>query len=95
MLDPRLFRTNLDDVKEQLKRRSVAFDDALYSDLENRRREIQIKTQDLQNERNTRSKSIGQAKARGEDIQPLLNEVQHLGDQLKEGEAELAQIQGK
>lgn len=95
MLDPRLFRTNLDDVKEQLKRRSVAFDDALYSDLENRRKDIQIKTQDLQNERNTRSKSIGQAKARGEDIQPLLNEVQHLGDQLKEAEAELAQTQGR
>lgn len=95
MLDPRLFRTNLDDVKDQLKRRSITFDDALYSDLEIRRKEIQIKTQDLQNERNTRSKSIGQAKARGEEIQPLLNEVQHLGDQLKEAETELAEVQGQ
>ena len=93
MLDPRLFRTNLDYVKEQLERRSIAVDDALYSDLENRRKEIQITTQDLQNERNTRSKAIGQAKARGEDIQPLLNEVQNLGDRLKEAEAELAEIQ--
>ena len=93
MLDPRLFRSNLDYAKEQLDRRSIAFDDALYSDLENRRKEIQMTTQNLQNERNTRSKAIGQAKARGEDIQPLLKEVQNLGDRLKEAETQLAEIQ--
>lgn len=95
MLEPRLFRTELDFVAQQLKRRSFPFDSDFYTDLEARRKAIQVQTQDLQNERNSRSKTIGQAKAKGEDIQPLLAQVQHLGDQLKELETELASIQGQ
>ena len=71
MLDPRLFRSELDWVQQQLKRRGIEIDTDSYQALENRRKEIQVITQDLQNERNTRSKAIGQAKAKGEDIQPL------------------------
>jgi len=93
MLDPRLFRTELDYVTAQLNRRSFNFDPGAYSELETRRKDIQIKTQELQNERNSRSKAIGQAKAKGEDVQPLLDQVQHLGDELKAAEAELADIQ--
>ena len=93
MLDPRLFRTDLDFVKEQLNRRSFSFNPESYAELEARRKEVQVKTQELQNERNSRSKSIGQAKAKGEDVQPLLNQVQHLGDQLKAAETALAGIQ--
>ena len=93
MLDPQLFRTDLTAVKQQLDRRAYAFDSAAYEALESRRKEIQVKTQALQNERNKSSKSIGQAKAKGEDIQPLLDQVQHLGDTLKEAEAELSGIQ--
>lgn len=93
MLDPRLFRNELELVQQQLKRRGVDFDAANYLALEARRKDIQVKTQDLQNERNTRSKSIGQAKAKGEDIQPLLDQVQDLGDQLKAAETELTEIQ--
>ncbi len=93
MLDPRLFRTELDFVKEQLNRRSFAFDPEYYSGLEARRKDIQVKTQELQNERNSRSKAIGQAKAKGEDAQPLLDQVQHLGDELKAAETELSEIQ--
>ena len=93
MLDPRLFRTNLDEVATQLARRGLNIDKAAFSALENRRKEIQVLTQELQNQRNTRSKSIGQAKARGEDIQPLLDEVAHLGDDLKQNEQELETIQ--
>ncbi len=93
MLDPRLFRTQLEEVEAQLARRSFTLDSAVFRDLEARRKEIQGKTQALQNERNTRSKLVGQAKARGEDIQPLLAEVQHLGDDLKRMEGELEQIQ--
>ena len=95
MLDPRLFRTDLDFIKQQLERRAFEFNSVYYSELEARRKEIQVKTQELQNERNSRSKSIGQAKANGEDIQPLLDQVQHLGDQLKEAEASLSDIQAK
>jgi seryl-tRNA synthetase len=93
MLDPRLFRSELEFVQEQLQRRNFGFDAAAYQVLEERRKDIQIKTQDLQNERNTRSKAIGQAKAKGEDIQPLLDQVQDLGDQLKAAETELDNIQ--
>lgn len=93
MLDPRLFRSELDQVQQQLSRRNFEFDAAAYQALEDRRKDIQVKTQDLQNERNTRSKAIGQAKAKGEDIQPLLDQVADLGDQLKAAENELADIQ--
>jgi seryl-tRNA synthetase len=93
MLDPRLFRTSLDEVAAQMQRRGLTIDSAAFRELEARRKEIQVQTQNLQNERNTRSKSIGQAKARGEDIQPLLDEVAHLGDDLKRNEQALEDIQ--
>ncbi len=93
MLDPRLFRSELEQVQQQLQRRHFEFDAAAYQALEDSRKNIQIKTQELQNERNTRSKAIGQAKAQGQDIQPLLDQVQDLGDQLKLAENELEQIQ--
>jgi seryl-tRNA synthetase len=93
MLDPRLFRTELDFVKDQLSRRHFAFDPAPYLVLETRRKDVQVRTQELQNERNSRSKAIGQAKAKGEDVQPLMDQVQHLGDALKAAETELVEIQ--
>ncbi|CAI8728356.1 serine--tRNA ligase [Methylocaldum szegediense] len=95
MLDPRLFRTQLDEVEAQLARRSFKLDTAVFRELENKRKEIQSRTQELQNERNTRSKLVGQAKARGEDIQPLLAEMQHLGEDLKRMEGELDEVQAK
>ena len=95
MLDPRLFRAELDFVKQQLERRSFQFNPDVYVALEARRKDIQVKTQELQNERNSRSKAIGQAKAKGEDVQPLLDQVQHLGDELKQAEAALADIQNE
>jgi len=93
MLDPRLFRTDLDFVTEQLARRSFTFNPEAYIELEARRKDVQVKTQDLQNERNSRSKAIGLAKAKGEDVQPLLDQVQHLGDELKAAETQLNYIQ--
>lgn len=95
MLDPRLFRSDLELVVQQLQRRGFQFDAAAYQALEDRRKDVQVKTQELQNERNTRSKAIGQAKAKGEDIQPLLDQVADLGDQLKAAEAELNDIQNQ
>lgn len=95
MLDPYLLRTELVHVQKQLSRRGFVLDVDTYSALETQRKAIQVKTQELQNERNSGSKLIGQAKARGEDIQPLLDEVQHLGDLLKDAEAELADVQSK
>ncbi|NOQ13778.1 MAG: serine--tRNA ligase [Methyloprofundus sp.] len=93
MLDPHLFRSDLEFVQAQLKRRAIEFDADFYTDLENRRKAVQVKTQELQNERNSRSKLIGQAKAKGEDVQPILDQVQGFGEQLKAAETELADIQ--
>ncbi|HEC06874.1 MAG TPA: serine--tRNA ligase [Thiolapillus brandeum] len=93
MLDPKLLRNNLQEVADTLKRRGMALDTLAIEKLEARRKELQVRTQELQNERNTRSKSIGKAKAAGEDIQPLLDEVASLGDALKDAENDLKQVQ--
>ncbi len=68
MLDPQLLRTDLEHVAGRLALRGYHLDIENYAALEARRKELQTKTEELQAERNTRSKSIGQAKARGEDI---------------------------
>lgn len=93
MLDIKQLRANLDDVAAQLARRGFALDTNRFRALEEQRKALQTRTQELQNERNTRSRAIGQAKSRGEDIQPLLDEVASLGDQLKSAEQELAELQ--
>jgi seryl-tRNA synthetase len=93
MLDPKLIRSELEQVEAQLGRRGFRLDTAAFAELEGRRREVQARTQSLQSERNTRSKRVGQAKARGEDIQPLLAEMASFGDELKRMEAELEEIQ--
>ena len=93
MLDPKLMRAELDAVEAQLARRGFRLDVDAFRELETRRRDVQAKTQNLQNERNSRSKQVGQAKARGEDIQPLLDEMKSFGDELKSREKELDDIQ--
>ena len=94
MLDAKLFRTDLDLLARQLGRRGYELDTEAVKGLEVRRRDLQIKTQELQNERNTRSKAIGAAKAKGDDIEPLLAEVNDLGEELKRCEQDLSELQG-
>jgi seryl-tRNA synthetase len=95
MLDPRLLRNNLQATAEQLARRGFQLDTAAISELEERRKQLQVESQELQNERNSRSKSIGRAKAAGEDIQPLLAEVAELGDRLKASQEALGAVQAE
>jgi seryl-tRNA synthetase len=95
MLDVQLFRNDLEFVIAGLKKRGFAFYPQNYSELEARRKAVQTKTQELQSERNSSSKAIGQAKAKGEDVQPLLDKVANLGDELKAAETELAEIQNE
>lgn len=95
MLDSKLLRGNIDFVVEQLKRRNFTFDVAQYNKLEVQRKVIQVQTQDLQNLRNTKSKVIGQAKASGENMQPLLDEVADLGQKLDDAKSKLQDIQSK
>jgi len=95
MLDPKHFRQDIEETTKQLARRGFELDSKTISELEERRKSVQIKTQDLQAERNSKSKSIGKAKAQGQDIQPLLDEVSSLGDELKAAEVELQEIQSE
>ena len=95
MLDPRLLRTELETVAKQLARRGMQLDVLQIAALEAIRKKLQVSTQELQNERNSRSKQIGRAKAAGEDIQPLLAEVSDLGEKLKTAQDELQQTQQK
>ncbi|HEC16952.1 MAG TPA: serine--tRNA ligase [Sedimenticola sp.] len=93
MLDPRLLRNELDTVARQLARRGMRLDVERIAGLEARRKELQVAAQELQNERNSRSRQIGKAKAAGEDIRPLLAEVSDLGDRLKAAQDELQAVQ--
>ena len=82
MLDPKLLRNNLAFVTQELLRRGFDLDIDEYQSLEADRRLLQEETENLQNERNVKSKLIGQAKAKGEDVSPLLAEVSGLGEKL-------------
>ncbi|VAW84143.1 Seryl-tRNA synthetase [hydrothermal vent metagenome] len=93
MLDPHLLRTDLDGIAQQLSVRGFTLDTARIAELERQRKTIQVETQALQAERNSRSKGIGQAKAKGEDVQPLLDAVASLGDKLKAAEQQLSTVQ--
>ena len=93
MLDPQLLRTQLDSVAAQLARRGFALEVAPLAALEAERKAVQTATQELQNLRNSRSKAIGQAKARGEDTAPLMAEVAGIGEQLRANEERLLEIQ--
>ena len=93
MLDPHLLRNNPDQVRQALARRGYDLDVQAFTALEERRKKIQVETQELQAEKNARSREIGQAKAGGEDIQPLLQQVASLGDRLKDSEEKLAAVQ--
>ncbi|MBD3584419.1 serine--tRNA ligase [Salinimonas sp. HHU 13199] len=93
MLDPKCLRSDIETTAEKLQRRGFTLDVDAFNALEEQRKSLQIKMQDLQNERNVRSKSIGKAKAQGEDIAPLLAEVGELGDALDKTKAEFADVQ--
>jgi seryl-tRNA synthetase len=92
MLDPKLLRNEPEQVAELLKKRGFNLDLNALGDLERERKQAQADAQALQTERNSRSKSIGKAKAAGEDIAPLLAEIDDLGDKHKAAEARLAEV---
>jgi seryl-tRNA synthetase len=92
MIDPKLLRQDAAAVAANLARRGFEFDAAAYVALEERRKALQVETEELRNARNTSSKNIGKAKAQGEDIAPLLEAVKELGDKLDSNEAELQAV---
>ncbi|MGD2137286.1 MAG: serine--tRNA ligase [Gammaproteobacteria bacterium] len=93
MLDPKLIRSDPDSVARQLARRGFVLDTGRLKALEEQRKGLQTRTQELQAERNARSRDIGRVKAAGEDIAPLLREVEGLGVQLGDNTQALAALQ--
>jgi seryl-tRNA synthetase len=93
MLDPQLLRNDIDAVAEKLLIKGYTLDTAAFNQLEARRKDLQVNVEQLRNERNTSSRQIGQAKAKGEDIQPLLDAVATMGEKLKSSEQELTALQ--
>jgi seryl-tRNA synthetase len=95
MLDPALLRNHLADTAARLKTRGFELDTAAIESLEADRKRVATETQELQALRNARSRAIGQAKAKGEDVAPIMAEVAGIGDRLKANEATLAEVQQK
>jgi len=95
MLDQKLLRNDIEAVAKKLAIRGYELDINKFNELEAQRKEVAVKTQELQNERNTKSKSIGKAKAQGEDIAPLLAEVANLGDELDAAKKQLDDAQSQ
>jgi len=93
MLDSKLVRSQLHDVAQRLATRGFQLDVARFEALETQRKTVQTHTEQLQAERNSRSKAIGQAKQRGEDIAPLLADVDRMGSELEQGKQDLDAIQ--
>ena len=93
MLDPKLLLTSLEEVAARLKTRGFDVPVERIQALEAQRKQLQVETENLQAERNRSAKAIGQAKARGEDIQPLLQAVADLGEKLDAARSRLAEVQ--
>ena len=92
MLDPKLLRNELETTAERLAIKGYELDQTRFNQLEEQRKMLQVETQDLQQQRNQKSKEIGMAKGRGEDIEPLKQAVDRLGGDLKEKEQALQLI---
>ena len=95
MIDPKLLRQSATDVAANLARRGYVLDVKKYLSLEERRKALQMETEQLQSERNASAKSVGKAKAQGDDIEPLLAAVKDLGDRLAASESSLQDVQSQ
>ena len=93
MLDIQSLRTDLSGIAARLATRGLVLDTAKFERLEAQRKSIQTRTQELQARRNSSSKLIGQAKAKGEDVSVIMAEVANLGDELKQLETRLGEVQ--
>ncbi|MGE0113874.1 MAG: serine--tRNA ligase [Steroidobacteraceae bacterium] len=95
MLDSKLLRTEPEKVAANLARRGFQLDVARLQALEEQRKKWQVRVDELRNERNLNAKSVGKAKAQGQDIAPLLKQVEDLGNQLAAAETALNGVQAE
>jgi seryl-tRNA synthetase len=93
MLDPKLIRQDLDAIAIKLKKRGITLDVSRLNLLENQRKNLQTRLQELQNERNIRSKAVGQAKAKGESADFLFQQIKKLNEALKTTEEQFVEVQ--
>ncbi|MBA3660484.1 MAG: serine--tRNA ligase [Gammaproteobacteria bacterium] len=93
MLDPKRIRQDIDAIAQALMTRGFKLDVTRFNELEEARKRLQVKMQDLQNERNKRSKEVGFAKAQGKNIDEVKSSLKALSDELKALEEEFAQTQ--
>ncbi|HET6756361.1 MAG TPA: serine--tRNA ligase, partial [Burkholderiales bacterium] len=93
MLDIQLLRSDIEDVAKKLSSRGYTLDVSAFNELESRRKSLQTQTQELQAKRNAASKKIGEAKAKGEDIAPMMLSVASIGNEIKELETKLEEVQ--
>src|ERR671918_2099689 len=95
MLDPSLLRTQFHEVINALRPRGFDLDIDRFTKLEEKRKRLQLETEAFQRQRNAKSKAIGEAKQKGEDVQPLMAEIAYLGDKLRQAEARFNEVQTK
>jgi seryl-tRNA synthetase len=95
MIDPKLIRQSTHEVAANLARRNFEFDADAYLALEDRRKSLQVEVESLRADKNLSAKSVGKAKARGEDLEPLLAAVKDLGERLEKSDGELQSVQGE
>ncbi len=95
MIDAKLLRSDTQAVADRLARRGYVFDLDAYRGFEQRRKDLQVRTEQLQAERNAGSKRIGQAKAKGEDASPILADMDRIKTQLAENETQLGALQAE
>ena len=95
MIDPKLLRQATDEVAKNLSRRGFEFDSAKYVALDDQRKHLQTSVESLRSERNASARSIGEAKAQGDDIAPLLAAVEDLGSKLARAETDLQSLLGE
>ncbi len=93
MLDIQILRNDLAGVAARLATRGFVLDTTKFEQLEGERKVIQTRTQELQAKRNSASKQIGIAKSKGEDVSAIMAEVANLGDELKQAEVQLGEVQ--
>ena len=95
MLDPKLLRNDLEGVARALARRGFTLDVTAYAALENSRKDVQTQMEQLRNERNARSRDIGKARAGGQDVTPLMRQIEDFGERLRAAEERFARVQAE
>lgn len=95
MIDPKLLRADLDLVAEKLAKRGVVLDKAFWQNVENERKAIQVKAEELQAQKNAGAKKIGEMKRNGENTDAFMQEMQAISEQMKQAEDGLKMLQDK